>query len=34
MKEYYELLGVEESATDAEIESAYNALKEKYKEIL
>ena len=32
MKEYYELLGVEESATDAEIESAYNALKEKYKE--
>ncbi len=32
MKEYYELLGVEETATDAEIESAYNALKEKYKE--
>ena len=32
MKEYYELLGVEESATDAEIESAYNTLKEKYKE--
>ena len=32
MKEYYELLGVEETATDAEIEVAYNALKEKYKE--
>lgn len=32
MKEYYQLLGVEETATDAEIESAYNALKEKYKE--
>ena len=32
MKEYYQLLGVEETATDAEIENAYNALKEKYKE--
>ena len=32
MKEYYELLGVAETATDAEIEAAYNALKEKYRE--
>lgn len=32
MKEYYELLGLTEDATDAEIEAAYLALKEKYKE--
>ena len=32
MKEYYELLGLTENATDAEIETAYTALKEKYKE--
>lgn len=32
MKEYYELLGLEETATDAEIEAAYASLKEKYKE--
>ena len=32
MKEYYELLGLTEYATDAEIEAAYLVLKEKYKE--
>ena len=32
MKEYYELLGLDETATDAEIQNAYLSLKEKYKE--
>lgn len=32
MKEYYELLGVSEGATDAEIKARYEELKAKYKE--
>ena len=32
MKEYYELLGVSETATDEEITNRYNELKEKYRE--
>jgi DnaJ-class molecular chaperone len=32
LKEYYELLGVAETATDEEIKRAYETLKEKYKE--
>ena len=32
MKEYYELFGLTESATDEEIEARYNALREKYRE--
>ena len=32
MKEYYELLGLPESATDEEIKNRYQELKEKYKE--
>jgi curved DNA-binding protein CbpA len=32
MKEYYELLGLTETATDEEITARYNELKEKYKE--
>ena len=32
MKEYYELLGLSETATDEEITNRYNELKEKYRE--
>ena len=32
MKEYYELLGLTESATDEEIENRYKELREKYRE--
>ena len=32
MKEYYELLGVSETATDEEITNRYHELKEKYRE--
>ena len=32
MKEYYELLGLNENATDEEITNRYNELKEKYRE--
>jgi DnaJ-class molecular chaperone len=32
MKEFYELLGVSETATDEEITNRYNELKEKYRE--
>lgn len=32
MNEYYELLGLTESATDEEITARYQALKEKYSE--
>ena len=34
MKEYYELLGVSENATDEEIKLRYEELKAKYKEEL
>ena len=32
MKEYYELLGLTEDATDEELETRYKLLREQYKE--
>ena len=32
LKEYYQALGLSESATDEEIKTAYETLREKYKE--